>query len=242
MKNYNITVILPVINETSSLIETIKLIDENNFKNKIVKILIVMSEKKTSQNSKKICINFSKKFNKIDFIYQKKPFLGGAMQDAFNAITTSHCIMMSSDLETNPNSLKEMIKASYDNKESIITASRWISKGAFVNYGSFKVFLNFIFQKIFSTLYNTKLNDLTFGFRIFPTEVVKKINWEMLDHSFLFETIIKPLKIGINVIQVPSNWINRKEGVSNNNILNYFKYLYIGIKIYLINKNKIFKK
>ena len=47
MKNYNITVILPVINETSSLIETIKLIDENNFKNKIVKILIVMSEKKT---------------------------------------------------------------------------------------------------------------------------------------------------------------------------------------------------
>ena len=63
MKNYNITVILPVINETSSLIETIKLIDENNFKNKIVKILIVMSEKKTSQNSKKICINFSKKFN-----------------------------------------------------------------------------------------------------------------------------------------------------------------------------------
>ena len=236
MNRYNITVILPVINETFSLIKTIKLIEKNNFKKKIVKVLIILSKEKTIQKTKKICFDLSRKSKNVEYIYQTKPFLGGAMQDAFNVITTTHCIMMSSDLETNPNSLKEMIKASYYNKDSIITASRWIKNSAFKNYGTIKIILNFIFQKIFSILYATKLNDLTFGYRIFPTKVIKKITWEMLDHSFLFETILKPLKIGTNIIQISTNWVNRREGKSSNNTLNYFKYFYIGFKIFLINK------
>ena len=241
MKNYSITIILPVINETFSLIETIKLIEKNNFKKKIIKILIVMDKKKTLQKTKKICLNLTRKSKNVECMYQAKPFLGGAMQDAFNVITTTHCVMMSSDLETNPNSLKEMVKASYNNKDSIITASRWIKNSAFKNYGTIKIILNFIFQKIFSILYRTKLNDLTFGYRIFPTKIIKKINWEMLDHSFLFETILKPLKMGINVIQISTNWVNRREGDSSNITTNYFKYFYIGFKIFLINKKNYLK-
>ena len=234
---YKLTIILPVINETSSLLKTIRLIEKNNYKKTIKNILIVMSKKKTLFKSKKVCIKLSKTNKKIKYFYQKKPFLGGAMQEAFKKIKTSHCIMMSSDLETNPNSLQKMIKISYKNKNSIITASRWEKKGAFKNYGTTKVILNYIFQKMFSILYNTNLNDLTFGYRLFPTKILKKIIWEMEDHSFLFETIIKALKVRTNIIQISSDWVNREEGESNNNIFNYFKYCYIGLKVFFKKKD-----
>jgi hypothetical protein len=232
----NLTVILPIINETYSINKTVDILLKNNF-SEIKKILFVLHKDKTKKLSKSICKKFvfnDKKRFKI--LYQKKKFLGGAMQDAFKQINTSHCLMMSSDLETDPYSVKKMIKFSKKNPDKIITASRWIKKKQFKNYGQIKIFANYIFQSIFSFLYRVKCTDLTFGFRIFPANVIKKIKWEMINHSFLFESIIKPIKKGVGVVEIDSSWKKRKEGKTNNIFMNYFWYVYIGIKV-LLNKN-----
>ena len=240
--DYSVTIILPVINETKSLLKTVKLINKNNYKKKVSKILIVMSKKRTLQKSKNICVNLKKKNKKkFDYFFQSNNFLGGAMQDSFKKIKTSHCVIMSSDLETNPVTLKKMIKYSYENQLSIITASRWDKKKSFNDYGALKIFLNYLFQKFFSFLYNTKINDLTFGYRIFPTKLVKNISWEMKDHSFLFETIVKPLKMGAPIIQISSNWNKRTEGTTSNEMINYFKYIFIGLKVYFSSKKFLIK-
>ena len=76
---------------------------------------------------------------------------------------------------------------------------------------------------------------MTFGFRIFPTYIVKKIKWEMFNHSFLFETIIKPIKLGVKVIEIESSWKKRKEGKTNNVFANYFWYIYIGLRVLIKN-------
>ena len=55
----------------------------------------------------------------------------------------------------------------------------------------------------------------------------------MLNHSFLFETIIKPIKIGTKVIEVESSWKKRIEGKTNNIFSNYFWYIYIGLKVFI---------
>ncbi len=228
-----LTVILPVIDEKNSLIKTVEIILKNN-KEKIGQIFFVLHKSKTKLSSKNICLKYKKKNKKIfKIIYQKKPLLGGAMQDAFKKITTSHCLMMSSDLETNPITVKKMIKKSIKNPSKIITASRWLNKRQFLGYGYVKVFANYIFQKFFSFLYQVNCTDLTFGFRIFPTKTIKDINWEMLNHSFLFETIIKPIKIGTKVIEVESSWKKRIEGKTNNIFSNYFWYIYIGLKVFI---------
>lgn len=75
---YSVTIILPVINETKSLLKTVKLINKNNYKKKVSKILIVMSKKRTLQKSKNICINLKKKNKKkFDYFFQSNNFLGG---------------------------------------------------------------------------------------------------------------------------------------------------------------------
>ena len=68
-----------------------------------------------------------------------------------------------------------MLKKSINFPNHIIQASRWESNNSFNEYGMLKEFLNFIFQKMFSYLFNIKCNDLTFGFRILPQRQIRKI-------------------------------------------------------------------
>ena len=234
----SLTVLLPIINETKSLIKTINIIESEN-KNQIEQYILICHPSKTKHESIEICDRFVKKNpRKFKKIYQKLPFLGGAIRNGFEHVFTSHCLMMSSDLETDPQTVKSMVKLIAISPQSIITATRWFRDNDFNNYGLLKKNLNYIFQKLFSFMYQTKLSDLTFGYRLFPTKLVKKINWEMYDHSFLFETIIKPLKMKINIIEVSSPWHKRIEGVSSNMTLNYIKYFYIGFKTIFMDKEK----
>ena len=234
-----ITAILPVIDEKVSLIKTIEILLKEN-KQDIVKIYFILHKEKTKISSRNLCKKYTNQNKKLfTVIYQKKPYLGGAMQDAFEQVKTSHCLMMSSDLETNPRSVNKMIKALKQNPKKIITASRWLDRRQFSGYGRVKVIFNYLFQKFFSLLYGINCTDLTFGFRIFPTKLLKVIKWEMLNHSFLFETIIKPIKLGAKIIEVKSSWTKRMEGHTNNIFTNYFWYIYIGIKVFFQKKVRL---
>jgi hypothetical protein len=101
--------------------------------------------------------------------------------------------------------------------------------------------LNKIFQAFFAVLYRVRLTDLTFAYRIFPTDLVRSIRWEELKHPFLFETIIKPLRLGVEVVEVPSTWRARSEGVSHNTFITNFVYFRIGLKTLLASPRKILK-
>jgi glycosyltransferase involved in cell wall biosynthesis len=236
-----VSVILPVINETFSLIKTVNII-LNLSKKDILEIIIVVDKKTTTKSIEIINTLILQKDKLIILHLQKMPFIGGAIQEAFNLARGSHVIMMASDLETDPNLIPLLIEKSKIFPDNIITVTRWKSGGGFKNYSKIKLFANWIFQKIFSLLYWTNLSDMTYAFRIYPINIVRKINWQELKHPFLFETIIKPLRIGVKVIEIPGIWKARTEGVSQNTFLRNFEYFKIGIKVRFFSKSKILKK
>ena len=241
INNYYLSIILPVINETHSLDKTIDvLINENS--NDVHEIIIVVSEDKTTKESHEhIQKNIKKYQSKIKLYFQKLPFLGGAIRDGFKIASGSHILIMGSDLETNPFDVKKMILLSKKKTDSIITASRWLEKGNFVNYGFVKYYLNYIFQSITKALFLTSLTDMTYGFRIFPSDLVKKILWSELRHPFLLETITKPIRLGIKIYEIPSVWKARIEGKSQNSFLRNFDYFRVIIKSRFIIKKNILK-
>jgi hypothetical protein len=57
---------------------------------------------------------------------------------------------------------------------------------------------------------------------------VQAIRWEDLRHSFLFETLVKPLRLDVPVIEIPSVWRARTEGASQNTFFRNFEYFKIG--------------
>ncbi|MFH1542638.1 MAG: glycosyltransferase family 2 protein, partial [bacterium] len=225
----SLSVILPVIDETYLLEQTVAQI-MGDCAADIHELLIVVC-KKTTTKSLEVCQKLKDLYpNKVVILNQTKPFLGGAMQDAFDRVSGSHVIMMASDGETPADKVKDFIIEAKKTPDKIITGSRWLKGGGFEGYSPLKYILNFIFQQIFAIMYGVKLGDMTYGFRIFPSSLVKAIKWEELRHPFLLETLIKPLRLGIKVKEIPTPWKARTEGESQNTFWRNFEYFRIGFK------------
>lgn len=232
MNNYKLTILIPVIDEKDSLKKTLEILFKEN-QIHIKKILFLCHKNKTTQESLNICNDYISKNKEIfKIIFQNKKNVGGAFIDSFEHIDTSHTVMMSSDLETDPSTVKYMIKESKKNTNFIISTTRWGKNSYIKDYGYTKTLLNYIFQKFFSKLFKTELTDLTFGFRLYPSKILKEIEWQMLNHSFFFESIIRPLSYGYKSIEVDTTWEKRIEGNSHNSLLFYYSYFKVAFKIY----------
>ena len=113
MSNIKVSVILPVINETFSLEKTVEVITKNS-KDEISEIIIVVSKNKTTSESLRLINDLEtiKYPNLIKTHFQDLPFIGGAIQKGFEVSKGTHIIMMASDLETDPNDVKNLINLS----------------------------------------------------------------------------------------------------------------------------------
>ena len=150
--------------------------------------------------------------------------------------------MMSTDLETDPNKAKDLIRESKKRPDAIVTGSRWLRGGGFEGYNPVKLVLNYIFQKLFSFIFGVNLTDMTYGYRIIPTNIANSIHWEELKHPFLFETLVKPIRLGVEVIEIPMKWKARSSGESQNTFLRNFGYFKTGMKVFFYTKKMIRKE
>jgi hypothetical protein len=234
------TIVLPVMNETTSLEETVRII-LRDVKDRTKEILIVVCERTTAESMATVD-RMSQSLGALVRVHsQKLPFLGGAMREAFDLATGSHVVMMASDLETDPNAVKTLIAQAEISPSAIVTATRWRAGGGFQGYSTAKLLCNWAFQRFFSWLYGVKLSDMTFAYRIFPARLVRGIQWEELRHAFLFETLVKPLRLGVPVIEIASGWKARTQGKSQNSFLLNFLYFRTGLKTRFASRQSILK-
>jgi len=226
----SVSIILPLIDETSSFAQTVDTLLETCGED--IRQLIVVVCERTTPESLAVCRRYEEQLNGRLVIHrQSLPFLGGALREGFELAAGSHVVTMASDLETDPHDVMLFIELARKNPEAVITASRWRRGAGLTGYGPFRLAVNWIFQKFFAAVYGTALTDLTYGYRLFPVPLVRSIEWEDLGHSFMFETLLKPLTLGVPILEVPSRWAARKEGRSHNTFRNRLDYLRTGIRI-----------
>jgi len=189
--------------------------------------LIICSAKITKKKVKKEIISLKKKYKTLQCYNQIQPFVGGAIDLGLLKAKKKYIAIMASDLETNPYELNKMIKISLKNKNSIVSADRWIkNKGLTVSdYGLIKYLANFIFQKLLKLFFNYKILDFTFAYRIYPKKALNNYRIKELRHGFALEMLLVPMKRGFNIITIPSKWKKRIEGHSSINLRSYFSYL-----------------
>jgi glycosyltransferase involved in cell wall biosynthesis len=226
----NITFILPVLNETFSLRKTVDTLFELSGED-FGEILIVVADR-TTPESMVVAKNIREQHpGQVRVHKQTRPFLGGAMQDAFETASGDHLMLMSSDLETDPKYLPEFIEKMRTGRWDIVASSRWIRGGGFEGYSRTKILLNWLFQKVFSILYWTRLTDLTYAYRLYRKSALEGIVWEELKHPFLLESLLKPLRLGARITEIPCRWVARAEGTSANSLADTFAYLRIAFKV-----------
>lgn len=215
------------MDETYSLSQTVNIIAQTCKPEDLAEIIIIISPQKTTPVTIKTAQELITKYSgrmKIYIHEQTLPFAGGAVQDGIKLARGSHLVMMSADMETDPKLIREFIELSKKFPDRIITASRWKKGGSFSGYSKIKLICNYIFEKSIALFYFSTLSDMTFGYRIFPSKLMKGIKWEELKHPFFLETALKPLRLGVKFMEVPAKWKARTEGESVNGFFANFKY------------------
>jgi len=216
------TVILGVMDEVFSLKESV---DVLNGLNTDVEILLVYSPYST-ERARAMGLGLTATYENVRMQTQVTPGIGGAYQDGFNWATTEFVLMMSSDLETDPNLVPRMIAELKAHPDiDIVAVSRWLQKSSFVGYSRILLIANFIFQSIIRIVFKTKMTDSTYAFRIYRRESLENVVFREKKHGFFLESLLLPLVQGSKVLEIPGVWKNRTEGVRHISLSDYQTYI-----------------
>src|SRR5215472_14679008 len=188
----DVSVVVTAVNETFSLRQTVDiLVDENP--HDLAEIIVAIAPRTTAE-CRAVIAELQNEHPQLVWVHtQRKPFIGGAIQEAFERACGAYVVMMASDLETDPHAVRDLVREIRESGADVVTASRWARGGKFVGYGRTKLAFNWTFQTLMRLVFLTRLSDMSYGYRIFRAEVLSEIRWEELKHPFLMETIIKPL-------------------------------------------------
>lgn len=243
-KFQNATILLPAMDETYSLRETVDTIAASCKKADLAEFILLLCDR-TTKESRETAEALVREYEGKIPIYihdQKLPFVGGAVREGFDLAKGSHVVLMSSDLETDPMLVRNFIEKSKKYPDRIVTASRWKKGGGFKDYNKVKLVCNMIFEKLIGMFYFVGLTDITYAFRIFPTDLMQSIEWTELRHPFFLETALKPIRLGVNFIEIPARWRARTEGESQNSFFANFKYFKTAWDNRFLKKEDILKK
>ncbi len=234
----SVSVIMPVMDETVSLRETVRIVMDENPAGEIHEMICVVS-RLTAPESLAVCKELEAEWPGIVWTrQQERPYLGGALQDAFQWATGTHILLMSSDLETEPRAARTLIAEARKGWD-IVATTRWTQGGGFDGYNPVKLAANWVFQRVIGILYRTSLTDLTFGYRIWRTEMLRGQAWQELRHPFLLECLLRPLQQGATATEIPVRWRARQEGESHNPFWRTFLYFRIALQLRFQSQNKL---
>jgi len=190
----SLTVIMPVYSEEETIIEIVEYLLKNL--PQLIQEVILVYHPNSSDKCLKILNNLNTKYEKVRIIHQRLDQKGGngiAYRQGFKEAQGTHILMIDSDGEMDVTTVPLMIKKLNETNSSIVIASRYVKGGGLVGYAIYKSIVNPIFHLIFKFLFSTKVKDLTCGFKIIKTELIKKYNWVAKYQDIAFETTLRPL-------------------------------------------------
>jgi len=151
--------------------------------------------------------------------------IGWAYREAIPYVTGTHTLIMSSDLETNPADAAAIVRKAEATGADIVCASRWMGGGGFSGYNPVKLVLNFGYNLIFRALFRTSIHDITFGYKLIRSDLLRRIAWEYGTHEFCAELLLRPLRLGCTAAEVPTRWVKRPEGDSKMTFARNFRFV-----------------
>ena len=233
-----VSVLMPVYSETDLLVQSIERL-RRSLKEHLHEILIVVSPK-SSPECMALCRRLPVEDPLIRTIVQSdRPGIGWAYREAIPYITGTHGLVISSDLETDPDDAGRLVEAALSTGADIVCASRWLAGGGFTGYDPVKWVLNCGYNLIFRILYWLPIHDVTFGYKLVSAEVLRKVRWEYGRHEFCAELLLKPVRLGYRAVEIPTKWVKRPEGESKNTFLRNLKFASAALSILFTPKSRL---
>ena len=181
-----------------------------------------------------------KKIEKIIY-HSKNKGKGGAIRSAQKYIDGDITIIQDADLEYDPSDYYSLVKPFENPKVKVVYGSRVLGKKRYLEGDGFisksRIFFNHFLTILSNIINDQKLTDAHTCYKLFRSEIFKKIELQENDFAFCPEVTSKISKLKIPIIEVPISYEGRttREGKK------------IGIKdgfraIFVLFKYKFFSK
>ena len=153
-----------------------------------------------------------------------KAGLGAAYRAGFADVLAqdkyTHVVTMDADGSHRVEDLPAMLKAAKTAKESqrcIVLGTRWMTGGSVVNWPKSRQLLSKAGTRYARLALGIPLNDLTGGFRIYSTNLLKSLNLSSMTatgYCFQIEMAMASVLAGACTCEVPITFVERINGVS----------------------------
>ena len=207
-----LSVVIPCFNEKNTILEIINKVLETKF----IDLEIIIVDDGSTDGTKEILEkNILGKYKNISIVFcEQNNGKGSALKESKKYITGDFVIIQDADLEYKPEDYPSLLKPLLDGDADVVYGSRFVGDkphriSMFGHYLANKV-LTFISN----ILTNLNLSDMEVGYKVFKSEIFKKIN--IKEKSFGVEpeitAKISKLKVKIYEVGISYNGRSYEEG------------------------------
>jgi glycosyltransferase involved in cell wall biosynthesis len=221
------SIIIPVFNEKSTILEILKRIEETNLERLGFQKEIIIVDDGSTDGTKEILENLEKKYKII--YHLKNRGKEKAIKTGLNEASGDFVIIQDADLEYQPKDYERLIQPIFEKKALVVYGSRWLNPKNFHPYKFFYwggLFLTFLTN----FLYGQKLTDVLTGYKLFKTEILKSIDLENSKFEFCCEVTAKISKMGIKIFEVPISYFPRQKKLKKIKIFDGLKMIFVLLK------------
>jgi len=104
-----------------------------------------------------------------------------------------------------------------DSGIDLIIGSRWVEGGGVEKWTPMRKFLSLGANRFSRFVLSSSIRDLTAGFRIYRTSLLKDINLSLVEsqgYCFQIEMALRSAELGARIVEVPIIFLDRVHGVS----------------------------
>tara|TARA_B110000238_G_C16129571_1_gene440792 strand:- start:383 stop:1069 length:687 start_codon:yes stop_codon:yes gene_type:complete len=226
MFKYDLTIIIPSLNESDNLKKLIPEIKSEIGKKFTYEIFIIdgiNKDNKTLKITKKNSIRYLNRIRNNDY--------GNAVRLGIKKSTGKYILFMDGDYSHNPKFILKL----YENKlYDVVIASRYVPGGKTDNSLLSETLSRFL-NKFYNIILNLELEDVSNSFKLYNTKMIKRLHLSC-NHFDIIEEIIFKLKKNndkIKFLEVPYHFKQRKFGKSKRNFFIIIAYLFSILKLRL---------
>lgn len=207
----DLLVVVPIYNEERILFERLTSLYEY-LSRSVDSFLIVLSVDDSGDKSVDIAKSFSKNNSNIEvIIHKQKKGRGFAVREAWQKFPANFYSFIDTDLATGVNVISTSLDVLKTGKYDAATASRYCS-GASVERPPLRNAISRIYNYGLRILFQEKLNDHQCGYKIINNRIKEQILNKTEINSWFWdaELLVKSIKFGFNVKEIPVVWVEKK--------------------------------